>query len=91
MASSAKTAESTRGPKKSRKIQIFLEKVRNFSVLDKGNCQQHGFLHIGAHLVAKGVLGHMGQIQPISTCIQGKSAKFFKIRVFFVESKLHYV
>ena len=58
MASSVKTAESTlvgpkRGSKKSKKI---------FLSLMRGSAKLHGFLHIGAHLVAKGALGHMGQI-----------------------------
>ena len=41
MASSAETAKVTPvGPKKGRKIKkIFFEKVHNFSVLDKGDCQ----------------------------------------------------
>ena len=42
----------------------------------RGTARQHGFLHIGANLVAKGVLGQMGQIHPFSTCIEGKSAIF---------------
>ena len=49
-----------------------------------------GFLMIGAHLVAKGVLGHMGQIRPIFACIEGKSAKFSKYG-FSVQPKLDYV
>ena len=43
------------------------EKVRNLSVLDGATTKRHDVLHIGAHLVAKGVLGHMGQIHLIST------------------------
>ena len=81
MASSVKTAKLTPvGPKKGQKIKKwgFLEKVRNFSVLDEGTAKRHVLLHIGAHLVAKGVLGHMGQIHPIFTCTQGKSANFSK-------------
>ena len=49
-----------------------------------------GFWHIWAHLVAKAALGHMGQIHPISTCIQGKSAIFSKFRVS-IKPKLDYV
>jgi hypothetical protein len=41
----------------------------------RGTAKQHSFLHIGANLVAKGVLGQMGQIHPFFTCIEGKSAK----------------
>ena len=45
-----------------------LEKIRNFQPLMRGTAKQHGFLHIGANLVAKRALGRMGQIHPISTC-----------------------
>ena len=48
----------------------------------RGTAKQHGFLHIGANLVAKGALGQMGQIHPISTCIKGKSANFLEVWVF---------
>ena len=48
------------------------------------------FLHIWAHLVAKGVLGHMGQDRLISTCIGGKSANFSKYGVS-LQPKLDYV
>ena len=46
----------------------YFEKIRNFQPLMRGTAKQHGFLHIGANLVAKRVLGQMGQIYPISTC-----------------------
>ena len=65
----------------------FLRKSAIVHPLMRGTAKQHSFLHIGASLVAKRVLGHMGQIQPISTCIQEKSANFFKIG-FSVEPKL---
>ena len=91
MASSAKTAKITPvGPKKGRKIKIFLRKSAIFQSLMRGTAKRHGFLHIGAHLVAKGVLGHMGQIHPISTCIEGKSANFSKYG-FSLQPKLDYV
>ena len=56
----------------------------------KGTAKQHGVLIIGAHLVAKGVPGHMGQIHPIFTCIEGKSANFSKYG-FSLQPKLDYV
>ena len=37
----------------------------------RGTARRHGFVHIGAHLAAKGVLGHMRQIHAISTCTEG--------------------
>ena len=49
-----------------------------------------GSLYIGAHLVAKGMLGHMQQIHPISTCIEGKSANCSKYG-FSVEPRLDWV
>ena len=56
-------------------MKDIFEKIRNFSVLDERDCQAAcGLSHIGANLVAKGVLGKMGQIHPISTCIEGKLA-----------------
>ena len=48
---------------------IFLRKSAIFQPLMRGTAKQHGFLHIGANLVAKRALGQMGQIHPISTCI----------------------
>ena len=59
-----------------------MRKTAIFQPLMRGNAKQHGCLHIGANLVAKLALGQMGLIHPISTCIWGKSANFFKIRVF---------
>ena len=56
----------------------FLRKSAIFQPLMRGTAKQHGFLHIGANLVAKRALGQMGQIHPISTCIEGKSANFSK-------------
>ena len=47
----------------------------------RGTAKWHGFLHIGAHLVAKDALGQMVQIHPISMYIE-KIGQFFKIRVF---------
>ena len=44
----------------------------------RGTAKWHGFWHIGADLIAKGVLGQMWQIPPISTRTQGKSAIFSK-------------
>ena len=85
MANSAQTAESTPvGPKKSR---FFLRKSAILQSLMRGTAKRHGFLHIGAHVVAKGVLGHMGQIHLISTCIEGKSANFSKLG-FSLQPKL---
>ena len=49
--------------------KIFLRKSAIFQPLMRGTAKQHGFLHIGANLVAKRALGQMGQIHPISTCI----------------------
>ena len=69
---------------KGRQIEkhIFFEKVRIFAhffrSLMRGTARQRGFLHVGPHFVAKGVLGHMGQIHPISTGTQGKLAIFFR-------------
>ena len=72
MANSAKTAKKS--PKLKRngqkmKKKYFLRKSAIFQPLMGGTAKQHGFLHIGANLVAKRALGQMGQIQPISTCI----------------------
>ena len=79
MASSAKTAKITReGPEKGQKNIKKLRKFAIFQPLMKGTAKRHGFLHIGADLVAKGVLGHMGWIHPIFTCVEGKSANFSK-------------
>ena len=69
MANSAQTAESIPAGHKKKRSKIFLEKVRNFSVLDEVDCQAVCLFYIGAHSVAKGVLGHMWQIHPITTCI----------------------
>ena len=70
------------GPKNRSKNKIYTyiysRKSAIFQSLMRGTAKRHGFLHIGAHLVAKGVLGHMRQIHPISTCTQGKSANFSK-------------
>ena len=74
------------GPKKS----IFFRKSTNFQSLMRGTAKRHGVLHIRAHLVAKGVLGHMRQIDPISTCTEGKSANFSKYG-FSPEPTLGYV
>ena len=49
--------------------KIFLRKPAIFQPLMRGTARQHGFLRIGANLVAKRALGQMGQIHPISTCI----------------------
>ena len=51
------------GPKKNR---FFLRKFAILQSWMRRTAKRHGFLHIDAHLVAKGALGHMGQIQPIS-------------------------
>ena len=53
----------------------------------RGTAKRHGFLHIGAYLVANGVLSHMGQI---STCIYKKSANFSKFG-FSIKLTLDYV
>ena len=93
MASSAETAKVTPvGPKKGRKIKkyFFLRNFTIFQSLIRGTAKRHGFLHIGAHLVAKGVLGHMRQINPISTYTEGKSANFSKYG-FSPEPTLDYV
>ena len=42
----------------------------------RGTSKQHGFLHIGANLVAKRALGQMGQIHPIVT-LGGKATLTF--------------
>ena len=81
MASSAKTAKITLVAEKGSKKNI-LRKSAIFQSLMRGTAKRHGFLNIGAHLVAKGALGHMGQIHAISTCIEGKSANFSKFGVF---------
>ena len=47
--------------------KYFLRKSAIFQPLMRGTAKQHGFLHIGANLVAK--RGQIGQIHPISTCI----------------------
>ena len=76
MASSAKTAKITLvGPKK-RSKKYFLRKFAIFQPLMRGTAKRHGFLIIGTHFVARGVLGHMRQIHPIFTCIEGKLANF---------------
>ena len=82
--SNAKTAKITPvGPKKGRKFskKYLLRKFAIFQSLMRGTAKWHGFLHIVAHLVAEGVLGHMWQIHPISTCTQGKSANFSEVWV----------
>ena len=79
------------GPEKtSKNKKMFLRKVAIFQSLIRKTAKRHGFLHIGAHLVAKGVLGHMRQIHPISTCTEGKSANFSKYG-FSPEPTLDYV
>ena len=92
MSNSAKTVKSTpMGPKNKSKIKIFsFGKSAIFQTLMRGTAKRHDFLHIGAHLVTRGVLGHMGQIRLISACIQGKSANFSKLR-FPLQPKLDYV
>ena len=71
MANSEKTAKKSPKPKKNgqKMKKIFLRKSAIFQPLMRGTAKQHGFLHIGANLVAKRALGQMGQIHPISTCI----------------------
>ena len=66
-----KRQKITKNLKKSVKNEkkIFLRKSAIFRPLMRGTAKQHGFLHIGANLVAKRALGQMGQIHPISTCI----------------------
>ena len=44
--------------------KIFLRKPAIFQPLMRETAKQHGFLHIGANLVAKRALGQMGQIHP---------------------------
>ena len=78
MANSEKTAKKSPKLKKNGQKMKKIVKIRDFQPLMRGTAKQHGFLHIGAHLVAKGVLGHMRQIDPISTCTEGKSANFSK-------------
>ena len=63
------------GPKKSR--CFFLRKSAVFQSLMRGTAKQHGLLHIGGHLVAKGVLRHMGQIHPIFTCMYRENRPIF--------------
>ena len=76
------------GPKN---VEIFfLGKSAIFQSLIRETAERHGVLHIRAHLVAKGVLGHMRQIHPISTCTQGKSVNFSKYG-FSPEPTLDYV
>ena len=48
----------------------------------RGTAKLHGFLHIGAHLVAKGALGHMVQIHPHFHMHTGKIGQFFEVWVF---------
>ena len=75
MANSAKTAKITKIKKSVKKMKnLFCENFSApiFQPLMRKTAKQHVFLHIGAHLVAKGVLGQMGQIHPFS----GKSANF---------------
>ena len=78
------------GPEKMSKNKKNWGKVRNFQSLIRETAKRHGALHIGAHLVAKGVLGHMRQIHPISTCTEGNSANFSKYG-FSPEPTLDYV
>ena len=47
------------GPPKKSKI-FFWRKFAIFQSLIRGTAKRHGFLHIGAHLAAKGAIGHMG-------------------------------
>ena len=70
--------------------KYFLGKSAIFQSLIRETAKWHGVLHIRAHLVAKGVLGHMRQIHPISTCTEGKSANFSKYG-FSPEPTLDYV
>ena len=69
---------------------IFFGKFAIFQSLMRGTARQHGFLHIGANLVTKGLLGKMGQIHPFSTCIERRPAISSKYGVSCI-SKLDYV
>ena len=70
-----------RGPYK--KSNIFLRKSAIFQSLMRGTAKWHGCLPNGAHLVAKGVLGHMGQIhRPHFHMHRGKIGQSFTLRVF---------
>ena len=44
----------------------------------RGTARWHGLLHIGAHFVAKGALGHMGQIHPISIYVHRENRPIFR-------------
>ena len=84
-AGSAETAESTPvGPKKrSKNKKYFLRESAIFQSLMRGTARRHGFLHIGAHLVAKRALGRMhasGADPPHFHMHIGKIGQFFKIR-----------
>ena len=84
MANSEKT--SKRSPKLKeigqKMKKIFLRKSAIFQPLMRGTAKQHGFLHIGANLVAKRTLGQMGADPPHFHMHIGKIGQFFRIRVF---------
>ena len=65
------------------KLKNVFEKNRNFSALDERDCQAASlFAHWGQlnYLVAKGVLGQMGQINPPFHMHRGKIGQLFGIR-----------
>ena len=85
MASSAKTAKVTPvGPKKCRKItKNFLGKVRNFSVLDKGDCQTAWvFAHWGPCIGCQRRAWPHAADSPHFHVQRGKIGQFFEVWVF---------
>ena len=61
---------------------MFLRKSAISQHLMRGTAKQHGFLHIGANLVAKRALGQIGADPPHFHMHIGNIGQFFKIRVF---------
>ena len=66
--------------KKTKKIYLFLRRSAIFRSLMRVTTKRHGFLHIRAHLVAKGVLGHMGQIPLLGIVLESAKSKKKTIR-----------
>ena len=84
MAGSAETAEVTPvGPKKGRKIKnYFFEKVHNFSVLDKGDCQTAWLCAHWGQFGRETRAWPDGADPPHFHMHIGKIGQFFRIRVF---------
>ena len=92
MASSAETAKVTPvGPQKGRKIKkIFFEKVHNFSVLDKGDCQTTWLCAHWGPFGRETRFWPDGADPPHFDMHIGEIGQFFEVWVF-LQPKLDYV